>query len=239
MCGRYANQYGTWSEIKAGMELLFTKEDEGVPEPNFNIGPMKQAPIILSDGTDTWGVTALWSLYPSWFKDDLTEKKYPTFNARSETVAEKPAFRSSIKRHRCLVPATAFYEWKKVRNEKKKVVSKQAFAIGMSDDHPFAMAGIWSHWSGTKKGEPWKGYTFSILTCPPNPLMEDIHDRMPVILHPENYQDWLSNDTEEALQLAVPLPSQLMRAWEVDGRVGNVKATGEDLLDPVDAGRLL
>ncbi len=121
-----------------------------------------------------------WGLIPSWAKDEKIGARM--INARSETAAEKPSFRSAVKSRRCLVPASGFYEWVKGPD------GKQPHFIHFADARTFAFAGLWERWS---KGENGPLETFTILTTTPNDLISDLHDRMPVILPPETYVDWL------------------------------------------------
>jgi putative SOS response-associated peptidase YedK len=129
---------------------------------------------------------------------------------RAETVATAPAFRDAFKRHRCLVPADGFYEWKKVG------AGKQPYHIGMVDDAPFAFAGLWSRWKSPQ--EEWVD-TFTIVTTAANELTAQIHDRMPVILAPEDYAHWLNVEAPGAGEFLKPYPADEMRAYPVSTRV--------------------
>ena len=126
---------------------------------------------------------------------------------------------------RCLVPATGFYEWKKLPDG-----GKQPYNIGMRDGSPFAMAGLWERWK--KGGEPIESFT--IITGPPNSLAAELHDRMPVILEPDHWDAWLtSKDMGEVQAMLQPFPAQLMRAHPVSPKVGNVKNDTPDLIEPL------
>lgn len=227
MCGRFATRSKSWPEIFDAMDLTATRDREGEVRANFNLGPMQKAPIIISDGKKIRAVTATWSLVPTWWKQDLQEKKFSTFNAKSETITTTKSYSGPVEKLRCLVPLHAYYEWK--RDGK---VKQGAYAIGMNDQSLFALAGVWTYWKGTYKQRDFEGYTFSILTCEPNPVLAEIHSRMPVILHKEAYTDWLKAPVKDALKLASPYPSQNMAAWEVDGRVGKLTEYDEGLLTP-------
>lgn len=234
MCGRFALYEPEWRMVwerlnggpAGGIEP--TKPDEGEIRPGYNIAPMQRTACVLSNGEDIKGAIALWSLIPPWFKDPLEKKRYSTFNAKAEEVTEKASFKGPVKRHRCLVPANLFYEWRKDGPKEKT-----PFAIGMKDESLLAFAGIWTHWKGHWKEEPFEGYTFTILTTRPNSLMVKIHNRMPVIVPPEDYETWLMAPAEEALKLAEPFPSQLMHAWQVGKEVGNVRNQGVELAEPI------
>jgi putative SOS response-associated peptidase YedK len=229
MCGRFALYESEWRMVWERLNgapagnIEPTKPDEGEIRPGYNIAPMQRTACMLSNGEDIKGAIALWSLIPPWHKDPLEQKRYATFNAKSEEILQKPAFKGAMQKHRCLVPANLFYEWKKDGKE------KQPYAIGMKDESLFAFAGVWTYWRGTWKEEPFEGYTFTILTTSPNPLMEKIHSRMPVIVPRESYMTWLTAPTEEALRLTAPFPSQLMTAWPVGKDVGNVRNQGPEL----------
>ena len=125
-----------------------------------------------------------WGLIPSWAKDPKIGSRM--INARSETLAEKPSFRSAYKRRRCLVLADGYYEWQKIAGEK----SKQPVYIRLKSQKPFAFAGLWEVWKGTGMNEPLRSCT--VITCPPNTVLAEIHHRMPVILPAETYAAWLA-----------------------------------------------
>lgn len=234
MCGRFALYEPEWRMVWERLNfgraepLKSTKPDEGEVRPGYNIAPMQEAACILSNGDDIKGALALWSLVPPWFKAPLEEKKFTTFNAKAEEVLEKASYKNAVKRHRCLVPANHFYEWRKDSPKEKT-----PFAIGLKGEGLLAFGGVWTYWEGHWKGEPFASYTFTILTTKPNALMEKIHKRMPVIIEKEDYETWLTAPVEEALKLAAPFPSQLMTAWPVARAVGNVRNQGAELAEPV------
>jgi putative SOS response-associated peptidase YedK len=150
-------------------------------------------------------------------------------NARAESVAEKPSFRSAFKKRRCLVPGDGFYEWKKTAKK------KQPFYIRMKDGQPFAFAGLWERWHPPDGKEV---ETFTIITTEPNDLMRTIHDRMPVILHPKDFEAWLNPGIEDAQRLAHllrPFPAENMEARPVSARVNSPKNDGPQCLEPAPA----
>ena len=166
-----------------------------------------------------------WGLIPSWAKEPAIGSRL--INARSETIAEKPSFRSAFKNRRCLIPATGFYEWK--RQDR----IKQPFYIRMRDTHPFAFAGLWEHWEG---GEKEVINSCTILTTDPNDLMRDIHNRMPVILSPDNYDMWLdpANTRAAMLQpLLGPYPSDKMEVYPVSIYVNKPQNDDTRCIEPV------
>jgi putative SOS response-associated peptidase YedK len=160
-----------------------------------------------------------WELIPSWSKD--AKAGYKMINARAETVADMPAFRDPFRFRRCLVPADGFYEWAKQGKQ------KSPFCFSMADDSIFAFAGIWDRWGNLDKRDPNKEVeTCSIITTSANALLSGIHDRMPVIMKPENYDLWLDpgfKKVDELRDLLKPFPAEAMRHYRVSTRVNSVK----------------
>ena len=169
------------------------------------------------------GLGAL-GLVPHWAKDVSIGAKM--INARGETVAEKPAFRGAFRYRRCIVPASGFYEWRTQGGV------KQPFAIVPTDTACFGFAGLWEHWTAAD-GSVLE--TSSILTTTPNELMATIHDRMPVILDPADYQSWMLAPPTEATALIRAFPAERMRAFAVSKAVGNVRNNSAELVAPLEA----
>ncbi|WP_343049835.1 SOS response-associated peptidase [Paenibacillus phytohabitans] len=166
-----------------------------------------------------------WGLVPFWAKDDKIGSRM--INARAKTVAEKPAFKRLLKSKRCIIPADGFYEWK------KDGTSKQPYRILMTDGSIFSFAGLYDTWEDP---EGKKVSTCTIITTTPNSLMADIHDRMPVILRPEDEADWLgrdNDDVESLLKLLKPYDAAKMRAYKVPSAVGNVRNNSKELLEDI------
>lgn len=216
-----------YSEIK--IKLMF---DAAAPAPNFEADwnepptvPMLVA-IRSEDGKRIPKITR-WGLLPHWAKDERLS--YSTFNGRSEDFTTKPAFRDAWKRgQRCLVVTDGFYEWKKLT-----VKDKQPYAIAVTDGM-MVMAGLWSRWKDPKSGG--EVLSCTILTCAPNDLMAELHDRMPVILLERDWPKWLGEEAatdDELLALLKPCPDDALRIWPVGEAVGNVKNTGPQLPVPV------
>jgi len=203
MCGRFA--------LIIDASLLADVFDVDPPrelQPRFNIAPTQTIPIVRA-GKDRPREFAMvrWGLVPSWAKDERIGARM--INARGETVAEKPSFRSAVKIRRCLIPADGFYEW--VRT----VDGKQPHYVHFSDGRPFAFAGLWERWS---KGEAGPLDTCTIITTTPNDLMADLHDRMPVILPQALYEEWLEPaplDLDRLQEVLVPHPAEGMEAYPV------------------------
>ena len=221
MCGRFT--LATVPEILAEFFEL-----DVVPglSPRYNIAPTQPVPAILvASGQPNREFNPLrWGLIPGWAKDPAVGNRM--INARAETVAEKAAFRSAFRQRRCLVLSDGFYEWKKGPR------CKQPFYIRMRDDVPFAFAGLWEHWEG-EDGLLIDSCT--ILTTKPNDVLRSIHDRMPVILHPANYDLWLDPvvDKIDRLEpLLCPYPPEEMKAFPVSTRVNSPKRDDSGCIEP-------
>ncbi|GAA3404322.1 SOS response-associated peptidase [Paenibacillus hodogayensis] len=186
-------------------------------EPRYNIAPGQPVPAVISDGIRNRIGPLMWGLVPEWLGE--ASKGPPLFNARGETVAEKPAFRTAFRQKRCLVPADSFYEWKKSSDGKRK----QPMRILLKDGSLFSMAGLYESWT-TPDGR--KISTCTVITTTPNELMADIHDRMPVILrNRDDERKWLdkSQKAEQLMMLLQPYPTEEMQAYPVSSTVGNVR----------------
>jgi putative SOS response-associated peptidase YedK len=170
-----------------------------------------------------------WGLVPFFAKDPKVG--YSTVNARAETVTTSPVFREAMKRRRCLVPATGFYEWQKLDRK-----AKQPWTIELADGDVFAFAGLWDRWKDRATGSVLETYT--IITTGLNDLVRPLHDRMPVILATRDYARWLDPGDPEHPPIDVlrPFPAEAMKAWKVGSRVGNTKNDRPELRLPVDAG---
>ena len=179
---------------------------------NYNITPSQHIAAIRAGDTGRELVRLKWGLLPSWSKTDKSQ--YSMINARAETVHSKPAYRNAFQQRRCLIPASGFYEWQKT------ATGKQPWAIGMKDDAPFSMAGIWEHW---QQGEQ-VIESCSIIVTESNDCIRPIHDRMPCIISAEEYDQWLdkgNTKTDDLLPLLRSYPSDAMKAWPVSTRVNS------------------
>ena len=223
MCGR-ATLAKKPKELEKRYQAKFVQSELVLKNrlPNYNIAPTHQHPIITNKSTDILQFFQ-WGLIPKWAKDAKIGSKL--INARSETVLEKPAFRS-VHKQRCLVPFDGFYEWK------REGENRIPYRIVLRETEIFSVAGIWEIWNN-RDGETRS--TFTVLTQPANKLMTAIHHRMPAILSPEREILWLSTDLPmiEIMQIIKPYPSELMRAYRVSGRVNKVKENDENLLEEV------
>lgn len=192
----------------------------------YNIAPTQQIAIIREDVNHRNRLDFVhWGLIPSWAKDKSVGNHM--INARAETVHEKPAFRHAIRCRRCLIPASAFYEWRKESGIKIPLY------IRLKDGSPMVFAGVWETWK-SPEGENLESCT--ILTTTANKLIEPIHDRMPVILHPQEYGHWLDRemtDPTKLQRLYQPYPAETMEAIEVSTAVNNPRNDSPDLVLPI------
>lgn len=222
MCGRFTQ---TASPQVIAQQFAITNPP--LFTPRYNIAPSQPIAAIRidSDTTTRTLVMLRWGLIPSWAKD--TKIGNQCINAKAETVAEKPSFRSAFKKRRCLVAATGFYEWQ-VQGR-----TKQPMWIGLRSKLPFAFAGLWEHWQPTE-GEPLE--TCTIITTEPNDLMAPIHNRMPVILPPAAYEQWLDpafQQIEPLKALLRPYSSEDLIAYPVSTLVNNPRHDAPQCLEPV------
>jgi putative SOS response-associated peptidase YedK len=197
-----------------------------VPEvtPSYNVAPTQMSPIVRQVGDHNSLVLMKWGLVPPWAKDPAIGSQM--INARMETVTEKPSFRHAIRYRRCIVPARAFFEWK---HEGK---NKIPLCIHRKDNGPMAFAGIWEEW---KAPDGSRLDTFAILTTTANKLVVPIHNRMPVILSPDDYPTWLNKhltDPEQLKPLYQPFPADLLEAYPVSDRVNSPRNNSPENIRP-------
>lgn len=227
MCGRYA--LNVQAKI---LEEQFRALCNVVLKPRFNIAPSQPVAIVREMPTEREINLVRWGLVPSWAKD--IKVGYRMINARSETAATNGAFKHAFRRRRCLVPVSGFYEWKKLEPEKARGKKLPHYIrVVDSPGDVFALAGLWEHWQDPAGNEL---ESCTILTCAPNELMADLHDRMPVILDPADYGRWLdpgAQDPANIADLMRPFPADRMEAWPVGQAVGSVKNDGPGLTEPV------
>lgn len=200
MCGRFS-----FSPLAKIIEDRFDVKVDSNYKPRYNIAPTQQVAVISSANPDQISYYR-WGLIPFWAKDKKIGNRM--INAKSETVMEKPSFKNSFKRKRCLIPVDGFYEWKKI-DDKLKI----PYRIMMEDESLFCLAGLWDSWK-EENGELL--HSFTILTTTPNGLMENIHHRMPVILDQKNEKAWLDDqDTDFLQKLLVPFDAGKMTAYTI------------------------
>jgi len=214
MCGRFtlrtpAKQIAQHFNLPEVPELPF----------RYNIAPSQDiATVRLSEEKERELAMMRWGLIPSWSKDEKIG--YRMINARAETVAEKPSFRSAYKKRRCLVVADGFYEWKKLDN------GKQPYFIRLREDRPFAFAGLWERWQEIE--------SCTIITTEANEALRSIHERMPVILAPPDFEKWLGGSAGQIEAVLKPYPGDEMEAYPVSTFVNNPKNQGEECVEAVE-----
>jgi putative SOS response-associated peptidase YedK len=222
MCGRF-----TLSAQPALIAEAFGLSEVPPLAPRYNIAPTQRAAVIRqpSGGGAPRLEELRWGLVPAWADDPSIGNRL--INARSETVAEKPSFRSAFRHRRCLVPADGFYEWAKTSG------GRQPWHFHRPDHGPFGLAGLWERWQAPGS-EPLE--TFTILTTAANPVVARVHERMPVILPPEAYEEWLDPELDQPAHLArwlAPAPEELLVATAVSQRVNSSSVDDPDCLAPV------
>lgn len=218
MCERFALY-----TLPARLKEHFATANDPYLEPRFNIAPAQSVPVVHIDDTGNRVFTlARWGLIPSWAKG--TEELQQPSNAKAETAAINPMFRHAYRESRVLVPADAFYEWT-ARD------GRQPYLIRLRDAEPMGMGGLLETWQGPAGNI----ITFTILTIEANPLMAAIHDRMPVIIRPEDYSAWIDpnlNDIIRIQSMARPYPERLMEAYPISRKIDNPQHDAPDLIEP-------
>jgi putative SOS response-associated peptidase YedK len=226
MCGRY-----TLVDLSKFTDLFPwlrapTGDAPGAAAPRYNIAPSQPILAFPNDGRNQAQVFA-WGLIPSWADDPANGNRM--INARAESLAEKPAFRTAFRRRRCLIPADGFYEWRKQGKRKTPMY------VRMKSHQPFAFAGLWEVWRSPDGSEV---PSCTIITTEPNELLKDIHNRMPAVLRPEHYKPWLDpgeKRPDELRPMLAPYPADGMEAYEVSTAVNSPSTHGEDCIAPAKA----
>ncbi len=224
MCGRFTLQIT--HELLAE---IFDLPEVPVYQPRYNIAPTQQVAVIRQAAAGSNRLEfQRWGLIPSWAKDKSIGSKM--INARAESVAEKPTFRHAIRYRRCLVVASGFFEWREEDGHKTPLY------VRLKDGSPMVFAGIWEQWK-SPEGETVE--SCAILTTNANKLIEPLHDRMPVILHPAEYSLWLDRsvtDPEKLKTLYQPYPADLMEMWPVSPLVNSPRNDSPELIAPSPTG---
>ncbi len=231
MCGRYAN-FLDEQDLLDDFAVAEAAEDARLLPPSWNIRPMQLAPIVtlIPAGEDAAApshrrlIAARWGLVPAWAKDSSLGATM--FNARSETVAEKPSFRAAFAQRRCLVPASGYYEWQ------ARAGGKRPYFIYPEDASPLAFAGLWE----TRRDGEVHTFTFSILTAAARGDLAAIHDRQPVMLRPDERDAWMAADTSaDELMAVIASPTLAMATRPVGTNVGNIRNDDPSLIEAVEA----
>lgn len=225
MCGRLTLTHPT--EAVAAL-FRYESDDKLVEDfpPRYNIGPTQPIATIRQEMSRRVMRLVRWGLVPGWVKDP--QKFTLLINARAETVLEKPSFRGSMRHHRCLVPATGYYEWRRAGPQ------KQPFYMRPKGGKLFAMAALWAEWSGPDGNLIDSG---AILTQPANEALSGVHHRMPIVMTPDRFADWLNVsqiDAPEAHRLLQPVPDDFFEAIPVSSRVNHIRNDDPDLTNEID-----
>lgn len=229
MCGRIARERDDFAQAYGFPEFAETRVRIDLDSwlDRYNIAPTQEDVILRpADGLQE-AVASRWGLIPVWAKDRSVASKM--FNARSETLLERPAFRTLVGGRRCIIPASGFYEWQKVGK------GKQPLYIHRAKGGPIALAGLWTEWTDPETGERITSHT--VITCPPNALMAQFHNRMPVILEGDALLQWLDPDLRDApaaQSLLVPLPDDRLTVHPVTSLVNNARNDGPELIEPIE-----
>jgi putative SOS response-associated peptidase YedK len=215
-------------------KIFQVEEVRAEPLPaRYNVAPSLQVYAVALRRDHRALGTFKWGLVPSWAKDPSVGNRM--INARAEGIETKPAFRSALDRRRCLIPADAFYEWQRRTAADSRNAGKLPFAVRRRDGQPMAFAGLWEVWRDPDDPESDPLRTCVIVTTAANELMAPIHDRIPVVLDPTDWEQWLdpSVDSDKARRLLITPPSEWFEVFPVSSMVNNVANDGPSLLDPV------
>jgi putative SOS response-associated peptidase YedK len=218
MCGRFTQRADSKKIAKE-----FKVAEVPAVEARYNIAPTQDVLAVREGGDGREATYLKWGLVPSWAKD--TSMGARLINARSETVTEKPAFRQAFTQRRCVIPSDGFYEWQRTGGR------KQPFFFRMRDERPFGFAGLWERWEG-EGGEVIN--SCAILTTQANEVLRPVHDRMPVILHPDDYELWLGGSARElglVKEVLRPYPAEEMVGYPVGSGVNSPRSQGAGLLE--------
>lgn len=225
MCGRYAYYY-----LRNQLEQILGTgpEPDDEPEPeigtSYNVAPTQEAPVVvMADGCPRL-VQKRWGLVPGWAKDPSIGVMM--FNARSETLREKPAFREAFEKRRCLVPISGFYEWQAMRELKRK----KPWFVAPADGTVMLLAGLWEEWGSG----PDRLTTFSIVTTESRGRMAELHDRSPVMLRGGEWSAWLTGEPDEAIALCEPREREDLSFTPVSSGVGNIRNNDPSLIERVE-----
>lgn len=218
MCGRFTlhTPYDQLGEY-------FGIADMPETAASYNIAPSQNVPAVRVADRRRELALLRWGLLPGWAKEAKTS--YRMINARAETVAEKPAYRTAFRRRRCLLPADGFYEWRQTAD------GKQPYYIRMRDAGVFAFAGLWERWEGADEVIE----SCTIIVTGANDAIRPVHDRMPVIIAPEAYAQWLDPELQEPASLSPllrPWPGDAMEVYPVSTRVNRPKNNDPECIAP-------
>lgn len=227
MCSRYS-----LTSPPEAVRAYFRYDNEAVFPPRYSIAPSQPVAIVRNTPAGAREMALVrWGLIPSWVKDPRAFKLM--INARGETAADKPSFRGAMRHRRCLVPTDGFYEWTGASG------AKRPFLVRPRGGGPMALAGLWEHFLGADGSEI---ETMAILTVAANQTMAALHDRMPAILAPEQFDAWLdcrSGSSREVSELLLPAPEGLLELVEVSRKLDNPRNEGPEVQEPAATQTLL
>ena len=221
MCGRFTNK-AKKEDIEQEFRVVINQKKLFVLR--YNIAPTQLVPVILEANGERIINQLKWGLIPSWAKDDSLAGKM--INARAETLAEKPSFKNAFKSRRCIIPASGFYEWQKTKE------GKQPFYFHLKGKEIFGLAGLYDEWLDRNTGELLE--TFTIITTEANQVLEPVHERMPVILKSNDYDQWLDEkekDTNNLQTLLAPYPAAEMESYQVSRAVNSPSLDSPELIE--------
>jgi len=223
MCGRFVQNF-TFETFQQSFSIQAAEAD--IP-PNFNAAPTQEILTIIKHDNENKLERLHWGLVPFWAKDVSIGSRM--INARAETVTSKPSFRNAFKKRRCLIPASGFYEWKGEKGH------KQPYYITIPSGKPFAFAGLWETWTGKDDESVYKSCT--IITTDASESVRELHNRMPVILDPEVYEQWLNVRIQDPKELESILEDGIlkdMKYYPVSSFVNSVKNNDPNCIKPID-----
>jgi putative SOS response-associated peptidase YedK len=226
MCGRFTNNA---NPRQINTEFKIGTKNSNIFQPRFNIAPSQMIDVVFEPETERTLTQLKWGLVPSWSKDAPTSKGL--INARAETITEKPSFREAFKKRRCIIPASGFYEW-----QKKGTGAKQPFYFYLKEKEVFGFAGLWEEWLDKQTGELLE--TCTIITTEANDVLKPVHDRMPVILQSDGYDEWLDTkvkDTSRLRELLKPYSAKEMDSHAVSRSVNIPEVDSTDLITPLNS----
>jgi putative SOS response-associated peptidase YedK len=224
MCGRISQTFNSFDLLD-----YFALAKPQVPEPRYNLAPSQDLAAVRMEGEERRLASLRWGLIPFWAKE--AKIGYRMFNARAETAHRLPAFRAAFRARRCLIPASGFYEWDRLGG------SKQPWFIRRGDGHPLALAGLWEDWE--ERGGAGTIESCAILTTAAAGPLARLHDRMPVILEPEDFERWLDpveGSVERLRQLLQPAAGGVLELYPVSRFVNKAGNEGERCVEPVALG---
>ncbi len=216
MCGRFTYRL-TWEEIVRLYRLTVPHIARNV-QARYNVCPTTAIDTVVERDGKRELIPMRWGLVPSWWSKPLKELRVSTFNARVETVAQKPFFRDAFKRTRCIIPASGYYEWRDTP------YGKQPYYFTAADGSPLSIAGLWDEWHDKQSGE--KLRSCAMIICDANEFVGQVHDRMPVLLDPPQFDRWLY--AQAGLEVLRPAANDALRRWPVSKRVNSSRAPDDD-----------